>query len=244
MPLILSGKTLSSKSSPAARKFNPISPSCSTLKVKEIFLPDNRTTLGLAISTSLAVFLGLGRGPTGLGFGGLGGDGGFGGTGGTVGFSLVGEVGFVLGSTTLPGVNGLISSLPSSSDLVDSKKHEEKYYYRKDHQYYPALAKEVKSFDTVYQWRGVYLRENKQNICPTLTANMGTGGHNVPIILDNFGIRMLTPIECSRFQSFPEKFQFPDNVAQGQRYKQVSNSVVIPVIKKIAKNIYHSLEAD
>jgi len=35
------------------------------------------------------------------------------------------------------------------------------------------------------------VRENKSNVCPTLTANMGTGGHNVPIIRDNFGIRKL-----------------------------------------------------
>ena len=30
----------------------------------------------------------------------------------------------------------------------------------------------------------------------TLTATMGTGGHNIPIIIDNYGIRKLTPIEC------------------------------------------------
>ena len=30
----------------------------------------------------------------------------------------------------------------------------------------------------------------------TLTANMGTGGHNIPIIIDNYGIRKLTPNEC------------------------------------------------
>ena len=36
--------------------------------------------------------------------------------------------------------------------------------------------------DTVYQWRRVYIRENKSGVCPTLTANMGEGGHNVPIV--------------------------------------------------------------
>lgn len=33
--------------------------------------------------------------------------------------------------------------------------------------------------NTLYQWRRHYVRENKSNLCPTLTANMGTGGHNV-----------------------------------------------------------------
>ena len=37
----------------------------------------------------------------------------------------------------------------------------------------------------------VYVRENKSGVCPTLTANMGTGGHNVPLIKDDYGIRKL-----------------------------------------------------
>ena len=59
------------------------------------------------------------------------------------------------------------------------------------------------SHETVYQWRRVYVRENKNNVCPTLTANMGTGGHNVPLILDNENnIRKLTPKECLLLQGF------------------------------------------
>jgi DNA (cytosine-5)-methyltransferase 1 len=33
---------------------------------------------------------------------------------------------------------------------------------------------------------------------------MGTGGHNVPIIIDNYGIRKLTPIECLKIQGFED----------------------------------------
>ena len=51
------------------------------------------------------------------------------------------------------------------------------------------LKKEIVSKNTVYQWRRVYVRENKSGECPTLTANMGTGGHNVPLIKDDNGIR-------------------------------------------------------
>ena len=44
--------------------------------------------------------------------------------------------------------------------------------------------------------------ENKSNCCPTLTANMGGGGHNVPLLLDNKGIRKLTPRECLIYKVF------------------------------------------
>ena len=37
----------------------------------------------------------------------------------------------------------------------------------------------------------------------SVSANMGTGGHNVPIIKDAKGIRKLTPLECVRLQGFP-----------------------------------------
>lgn len=85
-------------------------------------------------------------------------------------------------------------------DILANGKQEDRYYYPKNHQYYPELKKTMTSKDTVYQWRRVYVRENKSNVCPTLTANMGTGGHNVPLIKDNYGIRKLTPRECFSFK--------------------------------------------
>ena len=44
-------------------------------------------------------------------------------------------------------------------------------------------SKSIVKPNTFYQWRRVYTRANKNNQCPTLTANMGTGGHNVPLVL-------------------------------------------------------------
>jgi DNA (cytosine-5)-methyltransferase 1 len=121
-------------------------------------------------------------------------------------------------------------------DILEKGKQEEKYYYKKDHQYYPKLDEEMISKDTVYQWRRVYVRENKSNVCPTLTANMGTGGHNVPLIRDNFGIRKLTPRECFSFQGYPNNYILP-NLANGRLYKQAGNSVTITLIERIAKQI-------
>jgi len=35
----------------------------------------------------------------------------------------------------------------------------------------------------IFQYRRNYIRENKENISPTLTSNMGTGGNNVPYVI-------------------------------------------------------------
>ena len=87
------------------------------------------------------------------------------------------------------------------------------------------------------------MRENKNGACPTLTASMGLGGHNVPIIRDTKGIRKLTPRECVRLQGFPESFLFPINQADIHLYKQIGNSVTVPVVSRIAENIRIALES-
>ena len=70
-------------------------------------------------------------------------------------------------------------------DIIDfNKKVDDKFYYtEKNCKFYNILKESIKNKNTLYQWRRVYVRENKSNLCPTLTANMGTGGHNVPLVL-------------------------------------------------------------
>jgi len=121
------------------------------------------------------------------------------------------------------------------TDLIDDEA-EDKFYYTKS-RYYQQLREEMQNKDSVYQWRRVYVRENKSKLCPTLTANMGTGGHNVPLIIDKKDIRKLTPRECARFQGYADSFHLPDSLANSALYKQIGNSVTVPVIEAIARNI-------
>lgn len=127
----------------------------------------------------------------------------------------------------------------SLSEFIDfNTKQDEKYYYtEKSCSFFKELKQNVIRKDTLYQWRRVYVRENKSNLCPTLTANMGTGGHNVPIILTKYGIRKLTPRECFNLQGFPSDFILPKHLSNTRLYKQAGNSVVVPVINRIAKEI-------
>lgn len=120
------------------------------------------------------------------------------------------------------------------SDLLE-KHVDEKYYYN-GKPLFDKLAPFIKEQGKVYQWRRQYVRENKSGVCPTLTANMGMGGHNVPIIKDNKGIRKLTPLECFRIQGFPKTYVLP-NIADSALYKQAGNSVSVPVIEALAKQI-------
>ena len=154
-----------------------------------------------------------------------------------------------------PGTQVLTNKL---EDVIDfSTEIDAKYYYTKEK--YPAyfntgedmpgrktllnLDNEITEKNQIYQIRrGKYVRQNKKNVCPTLTANMGTGGHNVPLILTDHGIRKLTPKECFNLQGFPEDFILPADIKDSYLYKQSGNSVSVPVIKEIANQIRIAIE--
>lgn len=121
-------------------------------------------------------------------------------------------------------------------DCLESNKVSDEFYYSHRYDCFKVIEQVVKSKDTIYQWRRQYVRENKSNACPTLTANMGSGGHNVPLVKDDFGIRKLTPRETANFQGFPKSFKLP-KIANSKLYHQFGNSVTVPLIAKIAKQI-------
>lgn len=116
-------------------------------------------------------------------------------------------------------------------DSVDAK-----YYYTETMKCWNLLKESIISHNTLYQFRRVYVRENKSKLCPTLTANMGTGGHNVPLINDTRGIRKLTPRECFNFQGFPSSYTLP-SIADSHLYKLAGNAVSVPVVSLIAKEV-------
>ena len=75
------------------------------------------------------------------------------------------------------------------------------------------------------------------NLSPTLTAKMGTGGNNVPVLVNLK--RKLTTEECLKIQGFPNWYKIKAN--NSQSYKQIGNSVSVPVISAIAKEILKSI---
>lgn len=75
-------------------------------------------------------------------------------------------------------------------------------------------------------------------ISPCLTAKMGTGGNNVPVLVAQN--RKLTEKECLALMGFPKEYKIKANSSKS--YKQIGNSVVVPVIELIAKEMIRVLE--
>jgi DNA (cytosine-5)-methyltransferase 1 len=136
-----------------------------------------------------------------------------------------------------------IKQTDSIRKYLEKKEVEERFFYGEEKYMYKELKETIKSKDTVYQWRRQYVRENKSNVCPTLTANMGTGGHNVPLIMNDDGrYRKLTPRECFNLQGFPKSYKLPNDIPVSQLYKQAGNSVTVRIIEVLAGLIKDALD--
>ena len=116
---------------------------------------------------------------------------------------------------------------------------DDKYYYSNRFKVFNEIEKSITkniSENVLYQYRRYYVRENKSNCCPTLTANMGGGGHNVPILKDYKGIRKLTPRECFNLQGFPKDYKLP-NICDSALYKLAGNAISVPIVNLIVNKL-------
>ena len=120
--------------------------------------------------------------------------------------------------------------------LVRGAKHDASYYYTDDSVYYEDLQRIVTDKSALYKIYDSGVSRKAHYVCPTLTANMGTFPDRVPIIRDDYGIRKITPYECLALQGFPKEYRFP-KIPMASAYKQCGNSVVVPVIRRIAEKI-------
>jgi DNA (cytosine-5)-methyltransferase 1 len=74
-----------------------------------------------------------------------------------------------------------------------------------------------------------------EDVARTLSARYHKDGSEILIKQPRKNPRRLTPREAARLMGFPEGFKIP--VSDTQAYRQFGNSVVVPVVKEVAKLI-------
>ena len=122
-------------------------------------------------------------------------------------------------------------------DIIDkSVKAEDRFYLPENTSKYNKMVKAITDDNQIYRFSDYGIQSGKDGIAFTLKANMGTWYDRVLIIKDNFGIRKITPYECLTLMGFPNDFKIAD-ITFNSAYKQVGNSVCVPIIARMAKNI-------
>ncbi len=76
---------------------------------------------------------------------------------------------------------------------------------------------------------------SRSDIARTLSARYYKDGAEILIKQRGRNPRRLTPRECARLMGFPDTFEIP--VSDTQAYRQFGNSVVVPVVCEISKEI-------
>lgn len=124
-----------------------------------------------------------------------------------------------------------------------SQKEEDRLYLPPENKHYRMLeaAMSKDGVDRLYQVRRGSVRANPHGVCPTLTANMGGGGHNVPFVKDDYGIRRLSVAECLALQGFPSDYKFADGLSDTAKLKMIGNSVNPKLIEAITEKIVEDL---
>ena len=124
--------------------------------------------------------------------------------------------------------------------LQRNVRHDNSYYLQPDDSNYDFLTRLVSNKFMIYKYYESLKAYKSYKVCPTLLASMGSYPESIPLILDDYGIRKITPYECLALQGFPKNYRFP-KVPMASAYKQCGNSVVVPVIRRIAENIFKVL---
>jgi DNA (cytosine-5)-methyltransferase 1 len=101
------------------------------------------------------------------------------------------------------------------------------------------VGNKTSKYTLAYEIRPSRCQFKANGVAPTLTAKMGTGGNNVPVVVELH--RKLTEKECLKLMGFPDSYK----IGKGsQAYKQIGNSVVVPVITIIAHNLVAILKSE
>ena len=122
-------------------------------------------------------------------------------------------------------------------DILDSKVDEK---YTISNKLWAGHKRRLKEHRAKGNGFGYSLFNTKSPYTSTISARYYKDGSEILIEQTDENPRKLTPREAARLQGFPEKFTIP--VSDNQAYKQFGNSVAVPVIHAIAKNMVKLME--
>lgn len=128
-----------------------------------------------------------------------------------------------------------------SSDIINRSAKQHDIYYYTEGKMHDRLVAHMKDRKAIYRITDTEVRWTKNQMCPTLTANMGTHKDRVHVVWDDYGIRKMTLREGLDFQGFPKEFYFPNTITIDDAYKQIGNTVSVPVIARLATKIKEML---
>lgn len=132
--------------------------------------------------------------------------------------------------------------LYSYDDVIDSKNIYSDYIISETckkniDSYIDKVKDKTSKYTLAYEIRPSRCQFRTNGISPCLTAKMGTGGNNVPVVVELN--RKLTEKECLKLMGYPDSYKIGTGA---QAYKQIGNSVIVPILEYISKQLVELLK--
>ena len=132
--------------------------------------------------------------------------------------------------------------LYSYDDVIDSNNTYKDYIISETckkniDSYIDKVKDKTSKYTLAYEIRPSRCQFRANGISPCLTAKMGTGGNNVPVVVELN--RKLTEKECLKLMGYPDSYKIGTGA---QAYKQIGNSVIVPILEYISKQLVELLK--
>ena len=131
---------------------------------------------------------------------------------------------------------------PAVELIRRDQKQDNFFYYQNDVSFDRYVINSVKSRSNLYLVDISTVYDCPDGMCPALDDSM-VNKRNTVALLDDFGVRQLTPGEFLMFKGYPEGIVFPKEVSVEDRYRLAGASATIPVTRRCAEYIRENLES-
>lgn len=135
-----------------------------------------------------------------------------------------------------------LRSKPAVEIIRTDQKQDDFYYYRNSVSFERFIINSVKSRHILYRIHTSKIYDCTDGLCPGLNAEM-INKRNTVVLMDDYGVRQLTPNEYLMFKGYPVGIDFPNNLSMEDKYRLAGSSASIAVTNKFADGIKRYLDS-
>lgn len=131
--------------------------------------------------------------------------------------------------------------VPAVELIQTNQKQDDFYYYRNSVSFDRYVINAVKSRHILYLVHTSKVYDCPNSMCPGLNSTM-INKRNTVVLMDDYGVRQLTPKEYLLFKGWPEGIDFTRDLSMEDRYRLAGGSATVAAANRFAESIKYSLE--
>lgn len=133
-------------------------------------------------------------------------------------------------------------AVPAVDQIRRDQKQDDFFYYHNNISFERFVINTIKSDHMLYKVHMSKIYNCIDGMCPALNSYM-VNKRNTVALLDDYGVRQLTPKEYLMFKGYPNGIDFPKDMRIEKRYQLAGGSATIPITKQFAKKIKEHLDS-